>query len=130
MELITSVTELKANLRTLESYLKSDNPAEAKYAKDRIKMGTCFVAYKQNGEYKFGPSRFVGYRNNSISAHENNWYKDGRETNPKISSLIGHKEYHEAAFEESYKKYCISLGFEPKASGSWGVTRKYWELKE
>jgi len=30
--------------------------------------------------------------------------------------------------EEQYKKYCIFLGFSPRKSGSFGVTRKYWNL--
>jgi hypothetical protein len=78
---------------------------------------------------KFAPSRFIGYKNNTITKHESNITKDGRETNPAISDALGVKQpIINEELEELYKKYCIYLGFSPPPKGAFGVTRKYWIL--
>jgi hypothetical protein len=128
MNFVENLNEIKVNLKTLENYLNFPNQAAYNYAVKRIELGTCFISYRVDGEYKFAPSRFIGYQNNSNSAHENNPSKDGRDTNSVISNIIGKEPSINLVLEQEYKKYCISLGFQPRKAGNFGVERKYWEI--
>jgi hypothetical protein len=94
-----------------------------------IKRGTCFIGYQSDGMMKFVPSRFIGYVKNSLTKHENNWERDGRDTNPAISKVLRVKApLPDAKLDELYKKYCVFLGFSPRKTGSFGAPRKYWIL--
>lgn len=126
MKTISNITELMGNIQVINKYLNSKNEIEVTYAKGLIKRGTCFIAIDTDEGYKFYPSRFIGYANNSMDAHERNYEKDGKETNPAISSIIGSNPQHNEKLEDEYKEYCVSLGFKANKAGSFGVERKYW----
>jgi len=113
----------------LEKYLISENNLEIEFARNLIKKGTCFIVYNSENINRFAPSRFIGYKNNSISKHENNDEKDGRVTNPQITKIIGQRLIIDEIVDENYKKYCILLGIQPNEKGAFGVNRKYWILK-
>ena len=115
-------------MKTIDAYL--DNKCESSYsfALSLIKKGVCFIAVKTSDGYRFYPSRFIGYVGNTMSKHLNNDYKDGKETNPAITSVLGIKLSHSAELEKEYKNYCGKLGFVANDKGAFGVERKYWEL--
>jgi len=83
---------------------------------------------KVNDSYKFYPSRFVGYTSNSMDAHLENESRDGRETNPAISEILGNKPVPNTEFDKYYKEYCETLGFTANDRGTFGVERKYWNV--
>ena len=93
MDLITNRTELEANLRQLENYRYSNDSPERDFYTNLIKRGICFVALKKNDKLLWGPSRFVGYRNNSMNLHGRNNLKNGRETSPVITGVLGSVSY-------------------------------------
>ena len=126
MELVKKWEDMKKNLMTLEGYRVSGLADEVDFYLNRIKKGICFVVYEHSGKLIFGPSRFVGYLNNNVDAHHANEYKDGRETNPEISEILGSPPKEDEVLEEAYKKHCESLGITPKETGPFGVKRKYW----
>lgn len=128
MELVETLEEIKDNMRTLDRYLRNKREPEYSYALSRIKRGTCFIADNSSGEYRFYPSRFIGYVNNTMNRHENNEYKNGRETNPAISAILGRNVSANAELEQAYREYCRRLGFEANEKGAFGVHRKYWKL--
>lgn len=129
MNVVKELSQLKENISTLENYLNGKTDPEYSYAIDLIKRGTCFVAVKQgDNEYHFYPSRFIGYEKNTMNKHMNNLYKDGKETNPAISEIIGYKPSENKELEAAYKKYCDRYGFVARDKGSFGVARKYWIL--
>ncbi len=129
MNVVKEIYQLKENINTLENYLNGKIDPEYSYALNLIKKGTCFVAMKQgDNEYHFYPSRFIGYQKNTMNMHMNNTYKDGKETNPAISKIIGFKPSKNKEMEAEYKKYCDRLGFVASNKGSFGVERKYWVL--
>ena len=69
MELINNIEQLRNNITQFEKYLASDNGDEERIKRlDLIRRGRNFVAYKVEGEYRFAPSRFLGYINNTISS--------------------------------------------------------------
>lgn len=129
MPVITSKEELFDNCKVLDEYIKSRRDPEYSYALDLIKRGICFVAIQTKGDYKFYPSRFVGYKNNSRLKHMNNRWRDGRETNPAISYVLKEGEpLPNIELEVLYREYCERLGFEAMDKGSFGNDHKYWEV--
>lgn len=130
MDIIKEVSQLKENIDTLERYLNGKTDPEYTYALDLIKRGVCFVAVEQEGGRHFYPSRFIGYMANTRDKHMNNEYKDGKETNPAISAIIGKKPVENTTLDMEYKQYCEKLGFTAWEKGAFGVARKYWVLKD
>lgn len=128
MKTVENINELQANMKTLDMYIMSKKDPEYNFVLNLVKKGTCFVAIKEKGTYRFYPSRFIGYLGNSMDAHLNNEYKDGKETNPAISIILGSKPKQNPYLENLYKEYCESLGFIANEKGTFGVVRKYWEL--
>lgn len=124
MELVVNLNEIKTNINTLDNYLKSKSEPEYSYSLNLVKRGICFIALKENGIYRFYPSRFIGYTNNNMESHENNEERDGRITNKAISRVLKNKPLPDIALEELYQEYCYSLGFKAYNRGN----RKYWEI--
>jgi hypothetical protein len=125
---VSTISELLGTINTLEKYLASKKDPEYSFALDRVKKGTCFVAVKHGEEYKFYPSRFIGYIDNTMANHLNSEDKDGRETNPAISKIIGSKPQHDSFLNEKYVAYCIRLGIKAAEKGAFGVERKFWVI--
>lgn len=130
MKIIENIKELQSNIKLLDKYLSSKTDPEYGFALNLVKKGTCFVAVKENGRYRFYPSRFIGYANNSIDAHLNNDSKDGKETNPAISMILGSKPASNPVLDNLYREYCELLGFVANEKGTFGVERKYWEVSD
>ena len=133
MKFIETLKDLQVNLDTLENYLNSPLVKEREYALDRVKLGTCFVVYEINGQKHFAPSRFIGYKDNTMGKHDNNDAKDGRETNPAITRVLKTADAscslgNDELLDDSYKAYCIKLGIKPKENGAFGVERKFWNI--
>lgn len=129
MDFITNRKELEANLKQLEEYRYSRNLAELDFYTYLIKLGICFVVLTKNKKLLWGPSRFVGYRNNSMALHKENCEKDGRETNPVITDILGCRLEHDAHLEELYSDHCKDLGFTASPEGPFRHKRKYWPMQ-
>ena len=130
MNLIVNKQELLENMKRIDEYLENKTDPKYNFALDLIKKGTCFVVLSDISGVKFYPSRFIGYKNNTMNSHLSNDYKDGKETNPQISAIInnGKRPVFDLSLEQKYIEYCNSLGFIAREKGSFGVERKYWEL--
>ena len=128
MNCIRTIEDIRENMYTLDEYLDRKCESEYSFALDRIKRGTCFIAHKTDGNYRFYPSRFMGYANNTMDAHLNNTNKDGRITTPIISKILCQAPVYDAELDKAYRAYCEHLGFIASEKGNFGVTRKYWTL--
>jgi hypothetical protein len=126
MNFISNMEELEENLKRLERYRYSDDQSEQKYYLNRIKLGTCFVVFQGKGKLLLGPSRFLGYRNNTIALHMQNDEKDGRKTNPVITKILQIPPKYNEHLENLYREHCQQLGFTANPKGTRGVTKKYW----
>lgn len=129
MKTISDLNDLIANIRTLDGYIQSRVDPEYDFVLNLIKKGTCFIAVKDSNTYRFYPSRFIGYIENSMDAHLNNTAKDGKETNPVISKLLGGKPLSDPHLNQEYAQYCEALGFTPRDKGTFGVERKFWVME-
>lgn len=129
-EKIKNLEELKSNLEKIESYLNSEaTNDDFNEITGYISRGHNFVSYMVNGEYHFAPSRFVGYKNNSLA--QQIYYRErgminGGSTDTRLSSksLLGEPVTSEK-FDKLYKLYCKGLGVK-----SYQGEKEYWILKE
>jgi hypothetical protein len=130
MRTVENLKELQSNIKLLNKYLNSKTDPEYSFAVSLVKKGTCFVVVKENGTYRFYPSRFIGYADNSMDAHLNNDNRDGRVTNPAISTILGGNPTPNLILDNLYCEYCESFGFIANEKGTFGVERKYWGILE
>lgn len=126
---VNSKQQMIENIEVLDTYIYQNCDPEREFALDLIKRGICFVTVFNNGDYRFYPSRFLGYRKNDMDAHLNNWNKDGKETNPVISKIIGITPSYDLELENEYRKYCERLGFVAWNKGAFGIQRKFWRIE-
>lgn len=128
MQIVKKIGELKRNADTIDKYLLTKKEPEYDFAIGLISRGICFIAIEKEDKYHYYPSRFMGYVDNSMDNHLNNENKDGRDTNPAISSILNNKPIANTELENHYITFCNSLGFIASKSGAFGVKRKYWIL--
>ena len=128
MRLVKNLNEIEANMATLDRYLDNKTESTYSYALGLVKRGTCFIAKRTASGYRFYPSRFIGYANNTMYQHLNNDMKDGKVTNPVITQILGCQVQVNPILEKEYRLYCKKLGFIANEKGSFGVERKFWEL--
>ncbi len=133
MKLIEKIEELEENIKTLDNSLKSLDQDEKDEAESLIKKGRCFVkyTYKDNKEIKFAPSKFIGYKENTIKNHiEARGVPgkiDGRKTNRKITQILKQKDKLikqpkvNEKLNEEYKDYCATLNINPDKN-----KKKFW----
>jgi hypothetical protein len=128
MDLISNIGELRTNIKKLEKYMISNDAIEKAFHRNLIRLGINFIAHKKNGEYFFAPSRFIGYKNNSMNAHINNKSKDGKITTPKINEILGFQCNYNPPMDTEYRKFCDILGFLARDTGTYGKKRKFWVI--
>jgi len=131
MRLIETISELRENLAVFEAYRYSSEGIDKSSQSDLVEKGIIFVAHKSGGRYVFVPSRFLGYKRNTLDKHHENDGddgKNGRKTTTAIDEILGFKSKPDAKLEKYYQRYCLEIGASPKEKGSFGVERKYWKL--
>ena len=121
---INTKTQLINNLDRVEGYLSSPSDELFYSMASYIARGRVFVAYIVDGIYHFAPSRFVGYKDNTLVKHNNNNEKDGKITNHAISKILGAKAFY-PKLEDAYLKYCEWLGVTAV-----NHKRTYWLLNQ
>ncbi len=129
MQLVSSRQQLDLNIETLGKYLHSGSSEEVAFARNLVKRGICFVVTEWKGALYFSPSRFVGYVDNQLSKHLASADKDGRVTNPAISKILGGDPNVSSELDELYHRFCADNGLASDAAGSFGLRRKYWDLR-
>jgi 5-methylcytosine-specific restriction protein A len=125
---IETIEDLKRNLIEVESYLSPEaSEADSDEMRNYIKHGHNFVAYRVGNTYHFAPSRFVGYKDNSLTIHRSNRLEHtvvGTDTDAYINQIL-RKNTQSDGMESKYQEYCQSLQIKPD-----NRKRKYWSLDE
>ena len=125
MKEIENKKQLIKNLDTIEQYLQSDSEDIYGAMAKLIANGKVFVAYLVDGQYHFAPSRFVGYKDNSLVDHRANRTKHGWDTNREISRVLDQSNHFNDEMEKCYLAYCEQLDVRPSNNH-----RSYWLLEE
>ncbi len=123
MKFVQNIDDIIENIKTLEKYLASDNNEKKEFTQSLVKKGRTILVYKVSGQNHFAPSRFCGYKDNTIEDHIENDEKDGRDTNPIIDKIVG-KAFANDITEVKFIDYCAKIGTVPD-----NVKRRYWRLK-
>lgn len=123
MKTIENRLELEENIATLEKYRGLKGSMEESYYVSLVRRGLCFVSYQQDGEVRFAPSRFLGYKANNMELHDANKTKDGKITNPAMTAVLHSPCEFDEKLERLYCQFCHSLGHPPFHN-----KRKYWSL--
>jgi putative restriction endonuclease len=126
LNFVGNLKDVIKNIDNLENIRNNQNILDFREYVKLIKRGTCFYSYHVENEIAFAPSRFIRYKNNSIKNHSRHKSKDGRDTNTSLIYILESNPEPNTELEKSYKSFCQQLGFEPRATGAFGVTRKYW----
>ena len=121
---INTKEQIIKNLDKIEGYLSSNSVELYDAMAHYIARGKVFVAYNVGGKYHFAPSRFVGYKDNTLIKHHKNKEKDGKVTTPAITKILGAK-FYDSKIEKDYLLYCERLGI--TASNN---KRSFWLLDQ
>lgn len=125
MSLIRTYSELASNQQSLDAAWASSK-ARAEYA-ELVRLGKVLLPFLSGDKILFGPSRFLGYQNNTISKHLIREERDGKKTNPKIAEILRSEfgfrihNVEDESIDAHFMRLCDSLGV--KASRS---KRTYW----
>jgi putative restriction endonuclease len=128
LQTVQTPQQIMKNLVQLNAYLRSPIHKEILFARDLVRNGICLVVMKHEDKLIFGPSRFVGYVNNTMDAHLNNQYKDGKETNPAIDSSLGFRPSLDQSLEQEYRLFCRREGIDYRELAPFNKPRKYWRF--
>src|SRR5262245_4880364 len=116
---VENEADIAANIRRLDN-LSQGTLDDREYHRNRLKKGLVFVWTRRAGEIIFAPSRFAGYKGNTRQRHDANTNKDGKDTNPVISELLG--SYRRSVLlEREFKDYCRRHNISPELK-----RRQYW----
>ena len=129
VQLVSKDSDVMENVTQLSRYIAERTGSNAEFARKLIKNGVCFVVVDIDGLAFFAPSRFVGYVNNSRQSHLSNYEKDGRVTNAALMQILGSNPVPSPGLEQEFSVFCARLGIIPKATGNFGVMRKFWDIR-
>lgn len=138
-DFITSKEDVIENIRTLYAYLENTNDSSTyNWATSILKNGRIYVAEIIDSRLYFAPSRFVGYKNNTIEKHQVN-HGDGNQTNDRLSEYYQkiQSEKLDIAFQNMLERYNLSSGkkkfwipkdmtIEQLISASETQSKRYW----
>lgn len=115
--------DVRENILTLYSYLQNkEEEYYYEWAKERLSQGRNFVVEAIDGKLYFAPSRFVGYKQNSLEKHEDNSDKSGTDTDRELKRF-----YKLIDVESPLDDYFIeTLAQYGKTKTSW----KFWIPKD
>jgi hypothetical protein len=123
MAFVKDIDNIVDNLKTLESYLNSSNAKERTFALELVKNSTTTLIYKVDGKNHYAPSRFCGYRSNTMALHPAENEADNKEINNALDKILKGKAWFLQKKEEEYLAYCATLGLTvPK------IERTYWRV--
>ena len=99
-----NLTKLTENMNIFDSYLSSENVQEKEFAVNLLTRGHDFIYRIIDGQYRFYPSRFIGYANNTLENHTLD-KGDGRRTNARLNKIVGEKSARSIHLGAIYNTY-------------------------
>ena len=111
MELVDSEQDIRDNLAAFDLKLKNERDARGFYH-ERVKKGKNFVSYQVGNEWRFAPSRFIGYKGNSPESYKK-YQGNGGVTDKRLSKLLGERKLDHRK-SSKFKKFAKKLGIEPE----------------
>ncbi|QST02683.1 HNH endonuclease (plasmid) [Pontibacillus sp. ALD_SL1] len=122
MHLIQSIEQLKENMIAFQ--MSAEDPEQAEEYADYLKRARTILIWKNGEDLLFGPSRIIGYKENTLDRHKNHQHADGRDTNRRISKVLGGYYEENEQGEQWYRDHLKSLGVSPQKH-----KRHFWILE-
>ena len=117
-KLVETIDDVRVNIRYFDDRIEKQDEDAFGF----VKRGINFVVYRHREQYRFVPSRFVGYYQNNFHTHDQSNEKDGRKTSRRLDKLLEKRAFNKE-LDDDYKKYCKELGVKPKVYKN---GRSYW----
>lgn len=121
MSLIETYDDLLRNCAELEEARKGGGQVKGLYA-GLIGRGSVFLPYVAGDGIAFAPSRFIGYVENTVLAHEQLEERHGWHTNTRVREILraqfGFTIWNvvDEAAKSHYDSFCEGLGIVPRKS--------------
>ena len=116
-DLIESREDVIHNIKTLYSYFSNREDDECfNWATRRFRSGRNYVVEVIDSHVHFAPSRFVGYRNNTIQKHQEN-FGDGNQTDSKLK--VFYQKVEDERLDNLFQEQLAQIGLSSK-------NKKYW----
>lgn len=127
MHPIENYSHLLENIKNLDSIFDNKNSRHYSEYLSLIRKGKVFLPYVTQNSIRFGPSRFLGYANNTVPTHLARKDKNGWDTTPRIRLTL-RDEYKFMIYSKEdveidclFQEFCSSLGITPDNG-----KRSYW----
>ena len=125
MELVGSEEDILNNLVSWDQALMGEHNAHGRgWYHELVKKGVNFIAYQVGREWRFAPSRYIGYKNNSKEQHEQGGI-DGRQTNYAITTALDHDPKPDYKRSEQFHGFAARLDISPE-----NKNHKFWTLRK
>lgn len=121
MELVSSVEDIVGNLVVFDQELSKERDTAGWYH-ERIRLGRVFISYKVGTEWRFAPSRYIGYKGNSMERHKHD-PGDGGKTNERITKILGRAPESDHGKYDQLREFCNRYGIFLAKN-----PHRFWEL--
>jgi putative restriction endonuclease len=121
MEFVKNLNAAKKNIRYLWDKRQSNLDAENEAASTLIVNGVKYAAFVDEGVLYCGPSRFVGYENNSLDKHSSNYLRHGNLTDKRLSEIFGSPPKPNSLLDSILVSACSDVGMTMSKK-----SRSYW----
>lgn len=104
--------DIEKNIRTFSNALNAKDITSA-YATMLVRKGHVYYPFQHNGALGFAPSKFIGFKNNSISSYQRTTRtRSGSVTTAKISRIFRQMPEEDEFLEAELSSFCTALGSE------------------
>lgn len=111
--LVETKDDVLNNFKTFAQLQRSSKPEQVQQYRAYLKAAKVLVVARLEGEREYAPSRFIGYHENTASAHEGAnaeaGEKDGTATTPHLERMFG-KLYYSESESRKYAEFCAKRG--------------------
>ncbi|PIL11692.1 hypothetical protein P775_28760 [Puniceibacterium antarcticum] len=131
MSLIDDYWDIEDNVSALEAVRKSGRGQEFEIYRSLIAKGRVLLPYLSAEGIAFGPSRFLGYKDNTVAKHAKREHRNGRETTPRIRQVLAQEfgfttwNTSDAVANDHFLRFCSALDVKPD-----DVARTFWITPE
>ena len=114
--LVDTTPEVIKNFESFIQLRNSSNAATVDQYRSLLKRAKVLVVEKIDGKREYAPSRFVGYKNNTLSKHSADDERDGRVTTSKLEKIYD-QCYFDEAENTKFASFCKKHGIDKDVVG-------------
>ncbi len=121
MDTVTTIEQLRENVAYLWAAANKPNERLRVEAQKLLRNGSHYVALVDGKSVRFGPSRFIGYRSNTLKRHNRNHFKHGNVTDKAVNEIYGKQCITNPELDKAFLSFLRGIKAKPA-----NKQRKYW----